>query len=54
MARVVELRFFGGLSLAETGALLGASRDTVKADWRVVRTWMNRKLFEQVGGDEGS
>ena len=43
-AKVVELRFFGGLTLEETAAQLGVSRDTVKLDWRAARTWMQREL----------
>lgn len=43
-ARVVELRFFAGLSLEETAEALGVSRDTVKLDWRFARAWLNRKL----------
>jgi RNA polymerase sigma-70 factor, ECF subfamily len=39
-ARVVELRFFGGLDLDETAEVLKVSRDTVKRDWRLARVWM--------------
>lgn len=48
-ARVVEYRYFGGLSLAETAALLGTSKDTVKREWRVARAWLHREL-ERDGG----
>lgn len=47
-ARVVELRFFGGLSLEEAAASLGVSRDTVKLDWRFARAWLHKEL----GGEE--
>ena len=47
-ARVIELRFFGGLTLDETARLCGVSRDTVKLDWRMARAWLNRRL---AGGD---
>ncbi|MCP3915007.1 MAG: sigma-70 family RNA polymerase sigma factor [bacterium] len=43
-AQVVELRFFGGLTLEETASALGVSRDTVKLDWRFARAWLNREL----------
>ena len=49
-AQVIELRFFGGLTLDETAALCGVSRDTVKLDWRMARAWLNRKLSE--GGEK--
>ena len=39
-ARVIELRFFGGLSLAETAAVLRVSEDTVVRDWRMARAWL--------------
>lgn len=39
-ATIVELRFFGGLSLAEIAEVLGTSESTVKRQWRVTRAWM--------------
>ena len=48
-ARVVELRFFGGLSAAETARELGVSEDTVKRDWRLARAWLNRELGRKRG-----
>jgi RNA polymerase sigma factor (sigma-70 family) len=44
--RVVELRFFGGLTMRETAHVLGVSVDTVKDDWRAARTWLRRRLGE--------
>ena len=41
---VVELRYFGGLSLDETAEALAISRDTVKRDWRFARLWLLRAL----------
>jgi RNA polymerase sigma factor (TIGR02999 family) len=41
---VVELRYFGGLSLDETAETLGISRDTVKRDWRFARLWLLRAM----------
>ena len=43
-AEVVELRFFGGLSLDETAAALHVSIDTVKRDWRFAKLWLLREL----------
>jgi RNA polymerase sigma factor (TIGR02999 family) len=43
-AQVVELRFFAGLSLEETGAALRVSVDTVKRDWRFAKLWLLRDL----------
>ena len=43
-ARVVELRFFGGLSEEETGEVLGVSARTVKRDWRVAKAWLYNEV----------
>lgn len=43
-AQVVELRFFGGLTVDETAAVLKVSRDTVLRDWRLAKAWLNRAL----------
>jgi RNA polymerase sigma-70 factor, ECF subfamily len=43
-SRVVELRFFGGLSVEETAAVLGISEKTVKRDWRAAKAWLFREL----------
>jgi RNA polymerase sigma-70 factor (ECF subfamily) len=45
-ARVVELRFFGGLSVEETAAALGVSVRTVHADWAFARAWLFRTLSD--------
>jgi RNA polymerase sigma-70 factor (ECF subfamily) len=42
--RVVEMRFFGGLSIEETAEVLKLSLVTVKRDWRAARTWLYREL----------
>lgn len=39
-ANIVELRYFGGLSLSEIGEILGTSESTVKRQWRVARAWL--------------
>lgn len=43
-ARVVELRFFGGLSIEETATVLDVSSGTVKREWAVARAWLYREL----------
>jgi RNA polymerase sigma-70 factor, ECF subfamily len=43
-ARVVELRFFGGLTVEETSEVLGISPRTVKRDWRVARLWLHHEM----------
>ncbi len=43
-ARVVELRFFGGLSVEETATVLKVSPDTVVRDWRYAKTWLGRQM----------
>jgi RNA polymerase sigma-70 factor, ECF subfamily len=43
-ARLVELRFFGGLSVEETAAVLGVSRTTLKRNWNVAKAWLAREL----------
>lgn len=42
--KVVELRFFGGLSVPETAAVLMLSPDTVMRDWKLARAWLRREL----------
>jgi RNA polymerase sigma-70 factor, ECF subfamily len=43
-SRVVELRYFGGLSIEETAEVLGVSIDTAKRDWRMARAWLIAEL----------
>jgi RNA polymerase sigma-70 factor, ECF subfamily len=43
-SQVVEMRFFGGLSLEETAEALHVSRDTVKRDWKMAKLWLLREL----------
>ena len=43
-ARVIELRFFGGLSVEETSEVLHLSTDTIKRDWRLAKLWLLRAL----------
>ena len=43
-SRVVELRFFGGLTIEETAAALDVSPSTVKRDWRTAKAWLAREM----------
>jgi RNA polymerase sigma factor (TIGR02999 family) len=43
-SRVVELRFFGGLSIEETSVVLGTSPATVKREWATARAWLQREM----------
>jgi RNA polymerase sigma-70 factor (ECF subfamily) len=43
-ARVVELRYFGGLRIEETAEVLGVSIETLKRDWRLARAWLLAEL----------
>ena len=43
-SRVIELRFFGGLSVEETAEVLHLSPDTIKRDWRLAKLWLLREL----------
>jgi RNA polymerase sigma factor (TIGR02999 family) len=45
-SKVVELRYFGGLTAEETAAVLGVSVETVTRDWKVARLWLRRQLRE--------
>jgi RNA polymerase sigma factor (TIGR02999 family) len=44
MAEVVQLRYFGGLTVEEAAHVLGTSRDTVMRDWKTARLWLGREL----------
>jgi betaine-aldehyde dehydrogenase len=43
-AKIVELRFFGGLTIEETAAALGTSPATVKREWAIAKSWLHREL----------
>lgn len=47
--QVVELKFFGGLSLEETAAALGVSSKTVMRDWHFARAWLQREMMRGAG-----
>ncbi|TAH39662.1 MAG: sigma-70 family RNA polymerase sigma factor [Planctomycetota bacterium] len=48
-ARIVELRFFGGLTIEETAKVLSISHATVERDWNVAKAWLHREITQ---GDE--
>ena len=43
-ARVIELRFFAGLSLEETAEVLSVSVETVSRDWKLAKSWLRREM----------
>jgi len=43
-SRVVELRFFGGLNIDETAAVIGVSPETIQRDWRMAKAWLLREM----------
>jgi DNA-directed RNA polymerase specialized sigma24 family protein len=43
-AKVIELRFFGGLSVEETAEVLKISTQSVMRDWKLARVWLEREL----------
>jgi RNA polymerase sigma factor (TIGR02999 family) len=47
-SRLVELRYFGGLSVVEAAAVLGISKETAKRDWKMARAW----LYAELAGSE--
>jgi RNA polymerase sigma factor (TIGR02999 family) len=48
LARIVELRAFGGLTIEEAAHVLGVSPSTAKRDWRTAKSWLNRELGSEV------
>jgi len=52
-SKVVELRFFGGLSVEETAEVLKVSPDTILRDWRLAKTWLAREMGKpEAGGND--
>ncbi len=45
-AKIVELRFFGGMTSAEVAEYLGISKSTADREWRIVRAWLRQQLTE--------
>lgn len=50
--QVVELRFFGGMSVEETATALGVSPVTVKRDWSTAKAWLHREIEKGVASEE--
>lgn len=50
-ARMIELRFFGGLSVDEMAVVLGISPQSVKRDWRLARAWLSKELGAGSAGE---
>ena len=46
-AKIVELRFFGGLTVQEVAEVLGVSKRTVEAEWTMVKAWLRRELSDE-------
>jgi RNA polymerase sigma-70 factor (ECF subfamily) len=49
-AQVVELRFFGGLSVKETAEVLKISEETVHRDWKLAKSWLRAELGKELSG----
>ncbi len=49
-SRVIELRFFGGLTVEETASVLKVSPDTVMRDWRLAKVWLHREMRRDCTG----
>lgn len=49
-ARIVELRFFAGLTVEETAEVMGISGSTVKREWRLAKAWLDRELATAKSG----
>jgi len=50
-SRIVELRYFGGLSIEETADVLGISPTTVRREWTLAKAWLRRELGKDAGTD---
>jgi RNA polymerase sigma factor (TIGR02999 family) len=53
-SRLVELRFFGGLTIEEAADVLGISRSTAKRDWNVAKAWLTRQMKRGSRGPSGT
>jgi RNA polymerase sigma factor (TIGR02999 family) len=53
-SRIVELRFFGGLTIEEAAEVLGVSRSTAKRDWNVAKAWLTRQMKRGSRGETGT
>jgi RNA polymerase sigma factor (TIGR02999 family) len=53
-ARLVEMRFFAGMSVEETAGVMGISTATVKREWSSAKAWLNREIAGGKGRDSGA
>jgi RNA polymerase sigma-70 factor (ECF subfamily) len=53
-SRIVELKYFGGLTTEEIADLLDISRSTAKRDWNVAKAWLSRQMRRGSGGQTGA
>jgi RNA polymerase sigma-70 factor (ECF subfamily) len=53
-AQIVEMRFFGGLTVEEIGDVLKVSTGTIKRDWRAAKAWLYRELSDEPGDGRGT
>jgi RNA polymerase sigma-70 factor (ECF subfamily) len=53
-AKIVELRFFGGLTMEEVAEYLNVSKRTVESEWTMIRAWLRRELANEVSSDPTS
>ena len=53
-SQIVELRFFGGLTLEEAAEVLDVSPRTVEREWRMARAWLRRQIFSEESHDASS
>ena len=53
-AQIVEMRFFGGLTVEEIGDVLKVSTGTIKRDWRAAKAWLYRALSDESGDGRGT
>jgi DNA-directed RNA polymerase specialized sigma24 family protein len=51
-SRIVDCRFFGGMTIEDTADALGLSRATVKRGWAVARAWLYRDLKRSLEGED--
>jgi RNA polymerase sigma factor (sigma-70 family) len=51
-SRIVELRFFGGLTIEETAQVMGVSTPTVERGWRAARAWLQTELSPSISKHE--
>jgi RNA polymerase sigma factor (sigma-70 family) len=51
-SRIVEMRFFGGLTIEETAEALGVSAATVKVDWSMAKAWLRREISRTAPSNE--